>query len=87
MTRILRTVANGQNLFRPLSAGDLADFKFTGTGGGVSLRMNVSGIYQTAMSPRKCDASTIQYPSQLSAADGVSEMISRITEITCPAIA
>jgi len=25
------SVANGRNLFRPVSAGDLADFKFTGT--------------------------------------------------------
>jgi hypothetical protein len=25
-------VANGRNLFRPLSAGDLADFKFAETG-------------------------------------------------------
>lgn len=39
--------------------------------------VNVS-VHQTAMSPRKCDASTIQYPSQLSVSDSASEMILRI---------
>jgi len=74
VTRILR------NLFRSLSAGD---FKFTET---VTYRIglwpncaNVSA-HQTATSPWKCDASTIQYPSQLSVSDSASEMILRIIE-------
>lgn len=74
-TRILRRLLMGEICFVPVSAGDLADFKFTGTVPYLALqavarvyvRARASYIFrhQTAMSPRKCDASTSQYPSQL----------------------
>lgn len=81
VTRILRRLLMGEicfahclraiwpisNLLKPLHIVPTADCA------------NVS-VHQTAMSPRKCDASTIQYPSQLSVSNSTPEMILRITE-------
>lgn len=63
----LRAIWSISNLLKPLHTVPTADCA------------NVS-VHQAAMSPRKCDASTVQYLSQLSISDSASEMILHIIE-------